>query len=84
MDRLSMNAMLAEKAGMSYGRWMALQPVIPIVKPEIPEGAVKCEGCGMIFFTKSKKRFCDEVCRRQSYERKKREERERVKSHEKT
>lgn len=60
--------MLARQAGMSYGKWKAMQPIEPIVKPEIPEGWQKCEECGRAFPPKSNKRFCDGVCRRTAYE----------------
>ncbi len=68
MDRLAMNAMLARQAGMTYGKWKAMQPIVPIEKPEIPEGWVKCEECGKAFPPRNKKRFCDGVCRRAAYE----------------
>lgn len=50
MDQLTMDSIAAQKAGMSYGKWKALQPrteaVRPVVKvPEEPED-MKCVVCG--------------------------------------
>ena len=70
MDRLAMNAMLARQAGMTYGKWKALQPVVPVEK-KIPDGWLKCEECGEPFAPKNGKRFCDEGCRRRSYDKRK-------------
>ena len=67
MDRLSRNAMLARQAGMTYGKWKALQPIVPIEKKPIPEGWRKCEYCGNAFPGKQGKRFCDVYCREQAY-----------------
>lgn len=66
MDRLARNAMLARQANMSYGKWKAMQPVVEVVKPEIPEGWSKCEECGVAFKPKRSKRFCDVTCRMQN------------------
>lgn len=64
-----MNAMLAKEAGLSYGKWKAMQPVVPIVKEEvIPDHWVRCEECGKAFPPKGGKRFCDCFCRRKAYE----------------
>lgn len=64
MDRLARNAMLARQAGMSYGKWKAMQPVVPIVKEEkeIPENWKTCPVCGTRFPPKSNKRFCNYEC----------------------
>lgn len=68
MDRLAMNAMLARQAGMSYGKWKAMQEPVQIVKPDCPEGWVKCEYCGKPFKKfGGKKRFCDIYCRERAY-----------------
>lgn len=78
MDRLARNAMLARQAGMTYGKWKAMQYVPP--KPEEPvkveprnEFEVKCQNCGKLFLKKNhrKKLYCDELCARQyQYKRK--------------
>ena len=64
MDNLARNAMLAKEAGMSYGRWKAMQEP---VKPEkkTPEGWIPCKHCGEPFNPgkyRTKKYCCDE-CR---------------------
>ena len=79
MDNLARNAMLARQAGMSYGKWKAMQPIVQIVKPEIPEGWQKCDGCGVAFFSKRKKRFHDEVCRQRTYDKRKYEKKKQKK-----
>lgn len=67
MDRLARNAMLARQAGMSYGKWKALQPIVKVVEKPVPEGWRKCEYCGELFQKKQGKRFCDIYCRDQAY-----------------
>lgn len=69
MDRLARNAMLAKQANMSYGKWKALQPIVPIVREEtIPEGYKKCELCGKPFKPyKGLQKYCDGSCRVQAY-----------------
>ena len=74
MDRLSRNAMLARQAGMSYGKWKALQPIVPIVKKKIPDGWKECEGCGKVFKPGDpRQRFCDIGCRNEAYYQRRRE-----------
>ena len=46
MDSLARNAMLARQAGMSYGKWKALQPREEPKEKPLPEGWVKCQWCG--------------------------------------
>lgn len=65
MDKLAINAMLAKQAGMSYGKWKAMQPIIE--KPEVPDGWKRCEYCGKGFKPVSRKRFCDVHCRERAY-----------------
>lgn len=67
MDRLARNAMLARQAGMTYGKWKALQPVVKVEEPEIPEGCKKCEECGTLFKARNGKRFCNDECRNKAY-----------------
>ena len=45
MDRLTMDSIAAEKAGMSYGKWKALHPHTEV---EIPEEPITkpCRNCG--------------------------------------
>ena len=69
MDNLTRDMMLAKQAGMSYGKWKAMQPVVAV----IPEGWATCEYCGGPFKPIKKKRFCDSTCRDKAYEGKRRE-----------
>ena len=68
MDRLAMNAMLARKANMSYGKWKAMQEPVKVKEAPIPEGWQKCEHCGKPFKPANGKRFCDIACRTKSFE----------------
>ena len=64
MDNLARNAMLAKQAGMSYGKWKAMQEPAPIKKQEIPEGWKKCPGCGKAFEPHDVRQiYCDALCR---------------------
>lgn len=69
MDRLARNAMLAKQAGMSYGKWKAMQETIQIKKKESPEEDMKvCPYCGKKFKPKSKKqKYCDITCQQQHW-----------------
>lgn len=68
MDNLAREAMLAKQANMSYGKWKALHYVptkeIPVVERN-DEYAVKCLGCGNIFYKSNKRRrlYCTDSCR---------------------
>lgn len=73
MDNLARNAMLARQAGMSYGKWKALQPIVPIEKKKIPDGWKACEHCGEPFKPKQGQKFCDIYCRTKAYESRQRE-----------
>ena len=68
MDVLAMEAMLAKQAGMSYGRWKAMQEPQEPKEKELPDGWLKCERCGQPFKKKAGKRFCDLDCRMKAYE----------------
>ena len=63
MDRLSRNALRAREAGMTYGKWKALQPVEQkqeVVEEDLP----LCEWCGTPFKPTSKRpqKYCNYVC----------------------
>lgn len=73
MDNLARAAMLAKEAGMSYGRWMALQKPKKREK-KIPEGWIACELCGKYFKPHTNQRFCDLSCRAEAYYQKTRKE----------
>ena len=60
----------ADKSGLSYGKWMALQyeagrrSVAP-KKPDAPEPNTVCRWCGEGFYAphKHKRVFCSDLCR---------------------
>lgn len=62
MDRLAMNAMLAMKAGMSYGKWKALQPAVVPERKELPDGVKICPYCGKEFRGRKNKKYCNPEC----------------------
>lgn len=68
MDRLSRNAMLAREAGMTYGKWKALQPRVEIEKKPLPKGWKECPICGKEFKpVVQQQRYCDPGCRESAY-----------------
>ena len=71
-DKLSQEVAMALAAGMSYGKWKALQPPVT-VKKELPEGWRYCPQCGKPFKSGQGKRFCDIYCRTKAYAPKARE-----------
>ena len=74
MDQLTKDCIAAQKAGMSYGKWKALQykPPVVEVEPE-PEEVHKvkqapkriCRLCGaeLPSYMHGLKRYCSEYCR---------------------
>ena len=72
MDNLARDAMAASNAGMSYGKWKALQENKPI-KPSqekdfYAEFKKKCEWCGTEFmFSRKTQRFCSMHCYHKDY-----------------
>ena len=62
--------MLAKQAGLSYGQWKALQPVVPIKaeKIEPPKEWKTCPLCGTKFPEKGGKRFCNYECQHRAQE----------------
>ena len=71
MDKLAMDAMQARKAGMTYGKWKAMQPAVKVNPKMIPDGWKPCEHCGKLFEAKGVKRFCDVTCRSEAYTKRK-------------
>ena len=72
MDRLAMNAMLARQAGMSYGKWKALQPVLPPEPKPTPEGWRECLVCGKPFKPRGgAQKYCDLSCREKHHDKQK-------------
>ena len=80
LDRLTRDAIAAEQAGMSYGKWKALQPHTSEEDDEELEidpdsVTATCEGCGEQFVKfkwQTVKRFCCSTCQNK-YNRQKRE-----------
>ena len=68
MDNLTKQAVLARRAGVSYGKWMAMNAPAEIEK-KIPEGWPICKYCKKPFKPRSKRQrvFCDVVCQQQEY-----------------
>ena len=79
-DKLSLECRMAKEAGMSYGQWKALQPVVKPKEKE-PTGQKRiCEFCGEVFYKNDNRprRFCDVICQKRAYEVKRNERRMRL------
>ena len=64
-DKLARDAAAALAAGMSYGKWKALQdnPVPQKKVDGIPEGWKACKRCGKLFKPKAKtQKYCEALC----------------------
>lgn len=70
-DRLDIESTKAIEAGMSYGKWKAMQDPVKIIKPD--EGMKICAWCGKPFKPKRNNIYCEYFC---AYEAKKERERE--------
>lgn len=74
-DKLAQDAARALAAGMTYGKWKSLQPVIDPPPRKLPEGFIRqtCEFCNCVFICSDsrKRRFCGDLCRRRAYEKRK-------------
>ena len=69
MDNLAKDAAAALAAGMSYGKWKAMQdkPVVIEKKEEIPEGWRVCKRCGKPFKVKNfgkRQIYCELACQK--------------------
>ncbi len=73
MDKLAWEAAQALACHMSYGKWKAMQPIVPVQPRKIPDGWRLCEHCGKAFPPKQGQRFCDLTCRNKAYESKAKE-----------
>ena len=65
-DKLAQDAAKALAAGLSYGKWRAMQQPVETEKG-IPEGYKICPQCGKKFKAGNNKKFCEEYCRQQAY-----------------
>ena len=67
MSNLAMEAMLAREAGMSYGKWKALQTkeVKEVVEKQLDPNMNICPECGKAFKKRASKQiYCDSYCQR--------------------
>lgn len=75
LDRLTRDAIAAEQAGMSYGKYKALHPHTPDEgeedqeppRPKVDPDKYErvCETCGKTFYltTKVRQKYCSDYCR---------------------
>lgn len=78
MDNLARDAMLALKAGMTYGKWKAMQEPVKIKKKTLPDGWIECKYCGKAFKpTRGCQKYCCMDCRNRAYAPKAREKQKR-------
>lgn len=72
-EKLSQDVAAARSAGLSYGKWKALQNEEQIkpkkVPVELPRLKRTCEHCGKVFYKEDRKakRFCCVSCRESYY-----------------
>lgn len=71
MDKLSQDSCDALKAGMSYGKYMAMKGSAKVTRPTpAPTGYYHvCQHCGKEFYTDTRqpRKFCSDRCRELSY-----------------
>ena len=81
-DQLAKDAAAARAAGMSYGKWKALQGERPETKKEIPEGWRICVYCGKPFkpATWRKQLYCEAYCQKRATEKRYKAQKRRRKS----
>lgn len=67
IDKLAQEVAMALAAGMSYGKWKAMQDPVKCEKPKDCE-LVVCKYCGKQFKPKVKKRqiYCDIYCQKKA------------------
>ena len=75
MDKLAKDAASAKAAGMSYGRWKAMQEPGEPLKRKVYGNPCVCAWCGKTFYYKSghKKKYCDSICQRAASDQRNRE-----------
>lgn len=67
VDKLAQDVHQAIAAGMSYGRWKAMQEPVKIEK-SIPKGWKVCPQCGKQFKPHhGQQKYCEIYCREQAY-----------------
>lgn len=67
-DQLALDAAAAKAAGLSYGKWRAMQPPKKDDKA-ILEGWCVCQWCGEKFRLKTRRpqKYCNYQCQQQAY-----------------
>ena len=78
-DQLTMDCIAARQAGMSYGQWKAWKALqerkdVPVPEPdsepvviELAYEGKKCEWCSKPLPANTRRRFCNDHCKQQSY-----------------
>lgn len=71
LDKLAQDAIAAQKAGMSYGKWKAMQEPV-VIKPKPLPGVVRmvvCRHCGKEFpvYHNKYKVYCSDQCRMEGW-----------------
>lgn len=76
MDRLAIESDMALKAGMSYGKWKALNKPVEIVMPERKNVMKRtCEYCGDEYWASDRRarKYCGVDCMKKASQKKLRE-----------
>ena len=67
-DKLALDAAAALAAGMTYGKWKAMQSNLVTIEKKIPDGWIACQYCGKPFKPRTRThRYCEFGCREQDY-----------------
>ena len=70
-DRLTMDSIAAQKAGMSYGKWKALHPHTEVEEPDVLNEEPKrlCKICGQEIpeYRHKLALYCSEECKYKRY-----------------
>ena len=68
MDKLTLDAAAALAAGMSYGKWKAMQPTPakPKPVPVLPDGWKQGPWCNVHFKANGNQKYCDIQCQKQA------------------
>ena len=63
-DKLAQDAAKALAAGMSYGKWKAMQKPAEPTEPKVHRKPFVCEYCGKTFYTTTnhKRKYCSDYC----------------------
>lgn len=80
-DNLTRDALAADAAGMSYGKYKAQHPHTgsdPAPEPDPGRYIITCPNCGkeIVVRTKAKRKYCSEFCRGQYQRRLEKEKKE--------